>query len=154
MKTAINTYFILLLSLITLSANAATLTENDVKKLIAAADQAAVSLNADALAATLSNNVVIIMNIDMQGQKHVMKPSKQEYIAMLKQGWSTYTDYTYKKSNVVIKMQSGKALVTADVKESMTVQGQTMSGESKEEVVIEMINNTPMITKVVGYTSM
>lgn len=99
-------------------------------------------------------DVMIIMNINMQGQKHVMKPGKTEYISMVQQGWSSYSNYTYSKSDVVIKMQGDKSFVTNNVSESMTVQGSKMSGESKEEVTIELVNGKPLITRKVGYTSM
>jgi len=147
-------YFTLLCTLLALNAAAGSLTETDVKGLIAKADKAAVTLNASDLASTLSDDVIIIMNINMQGQKHVMKPSKTEYISMVQQGWTTYSNYTYSKSDVVIKMQDDKAFVTSKVSESMTVQGSTMSGESKEEVTIELVNGRPLITRMVGYTSM
>jgi len=94
------------------------------------------------------------MNITMEGQTQVMKPSKQEYITMLKQGWSAYENYTYSKSNVIIKIQEGKAIVTANIKETMTVQGQNLSGESQEIVTIEIVNGNLLITNVVGYTAM
>jgi len=134
--------------------NASGLTEEAVKKLIAKVDNAAVTLNADAVADALSSNVIIIMNIKSQGQTHVMKPTKKDYILMLKQGWAAYKNYTYTKSNVKIRMLANKAIVTSNVSESMTVQGQRMSGESREEVTVELVNGKPLITKVVGYTSM
>ncbi|MFW2441144.1 MAG: hypothetical protein ACN4GR_17435 [Arenicellales bacterium] len=64
-----------------------------------------------------------------------------------------YEDYQYSKSSLKINIKDGKAFVSADVKESMKVQGQVMSGESKEELIIEMINGKALITNVVAYTS-
>lgn len=133
---------------------AAELTEEKVNKLIAKVDNAAVSLDAIELAKLLSDNVSITMNISMQGKMQVMKPTKQQYLSMLQQGWSMYKNYKYSKSNVKIKIEGNKALVTADVKESMTVQGQSISGESKEEITIELVSGKALITNVVGYTKM
>ncbi len=133
---------------------ASDLTEESVKSLLSKIDNAVANLNADEVSKALSDNVIITINITMQGQTQVMRPSKQEYIAMLEEGWSMYENYKYSKSNVKIKIQGRKAFVSADVRESMTVQGQNIAGESKEEITIELINGKPLITNMVGYTSM
>jgi hypothetical protein len=73
---------------------------------------------------------------------------------MLKQGWAQYKKYKYSRSNVRIEIRDNKAIVTADVRESMTIQGQNISGESKEEVTIELVDGIPLITEVTGYTTM
>ncbi len=133
---------------------ASDLTEESVKSLLSKIDNAVANLNAAEVSKALSDNVIITINITMQGQTQVMRPSKQEYIAMLEEGWSMYENYKYRKSNVKIKIQGSKAFVSADVRESMTVQGQNIAGESKEEITIELINGKPLITNMVGYTSM
>ena len=69
---------------------------------------------------------------------------------MLQKGWYMYTNYKYSKINIVI---NNKALVSADVQESIIVQGQKLSCASKEEAIIEMVNGVPLITKIIGYTS-
>ena len=133
---------------------ASDLTEESVKSLLSKIDNAVANLNAAEVSKALSDNVIITINITMQGQSQVMRPSKQEYIAMLEEGWSMYENYKYSKSNVKIKIQGSKAFVSADVRESMTVQGKNIAGESKEEITIELINGKPLITNMVGYTSM
>ena len=130
------------------------LTEEAVKQLILRVDNAINEKNAKAIEAELSKNVSITINIDVNGQKQVMKPSKHEYVSMLEQAWEQYSNYKYNRSNMVIKITSNKAVVTADVSESMTAQGQNISGSSKEEVIIELIEGKPLITAVTGYTSM
>lgn len=135
-------------------ASAAGLTNKSVEAVLAQIDNAANTLDANAVASVMSDDVSITMNISMQGKSQVLKPSKQEYIAMLQQGWAMYQDYKYKRSNVKIDLQGNKAVVSADVSESMTVQGQTLAGVSKETVTIEVINGKPMVTRIVGHTSM
>lgn len=154
MKNIIRACFIAICIMASATVSATGLSEKTVMALIEKVDNAATTLNTSAVSDAMSNNAVIVMNIKMQGKEHVMKPTKNEYIAMLQQGWSTYENYKYSKSNVVVKMQGDKAFVTADVKETMTVQGKSVTGESKEEVTIELINGKPLITKIVGYTSM
>ena len=154
MKNVVKVYVLVLFLMTSIAANASGLTEDSVKALIAKVDKAVITLNSSEISDLLSNNVVIIMNINMQGKDHVMKPNKQEYISMLKEGWATYTNYTYKKSNTIIKIKGETATVTANIKESMTVQGQDISGETKEEVTIKLVDGKPLVTKVVGYSKM
>lgn len=154
MKNAIKICFIIL-SFATFSMlNAGEITKSNVEAIIKKVDSAILTLDANKISDSMSDNIVIIMNVTMEGKKHVIKPSKKEYLAMLQQGWDIYKNYTYKKSNIVIKIEGNRAVVTSDVSESMTVNGKKMSGESKEEITITLINGKPLITKVVGYTTM
>ena len=131
-----------------------SLTEELVRSVISALDDATENKDATIFSDALSDDVKIVITMNFQGQSQVVRPSKQEYIAMLEEGWSMYENYKYRKSNVKIKIQGSKAFVSADVRESMTVQGQNIAGESKEEITIELINGKPLITNMVGYTSM
>lgn len=130
------------------------LTEKSVRGLISQIDKAVVSMNADHVGEALSDNVSITMNISTGGQKSVLMPSKHEYLTMLKEGWSQCTNYKYNRTNLKISLIGNKALITSDIYESMTVQGQNISGTTKEEATVELINGNPRITKIVGYTKM
>lgn len=154
MRNVVKVLFLIFSLTILTNSHASELTEESVKHVISAVDNAVNTLNADEVAKTLSSNVSITMNIDIQGQKQVLKPSKREYISMLQQGWAQYKNYKYHRSNVRIKIHNNKAFVTADISESMTIQGQNISGTSKEEVTIELVDGEPLITKVTGYVSM
>ena len=147
--------FILFACLMALSSSfASDLTERNVMQLIAQVDNAVNRLDARGVAAAMSDDVEIVMHITSQGRKQVVRPGKYEYLQMLEQGWSMYSNYTYRRSNMVIEIQGGKAVVTADIHESMTFQGQRVSGSSKEEAVVEIINGKPMITRAIAYVSM
>jgi hypothetical protein len=50
------------------------------------------------------------------------------------------------------EIKNNKALVSAVVQESMIFQGQNMSGSTKEEVTIELVDGNPLVTKVIGHT--
>jgi len=130
------------------------LTEKSVRGLMSQIDKAIASMNADRVGEALSDNVSITMNISTGGQKSVLKPSKQEYLTLLKEGWSQFTNYKYNRTTLKISLIGNKALITSDIYESMTMQGQNISGTSKEEATVELINGNPRITKVVGYTEM
>ena len=134
------------------SCYGAELTEDTVKQLISRIDKAVNSQNATALAEELSANASIKFNVTMKGRKQAMTASKRRYISMLKQSWAQYSDYKYSRSNVTIDIKNNKALVSAIVQESIVFQGQNLSGSTKEEVTIELVNGKPLVTKVIGHT--
>ncbi|MGH7480300.1 MAG: hypothetical protein ACREJ8_12050, partial [Candidatus Methylomirabilales bacterium] len=64
-------------------------------------------------------------------------------------------DYEYKKTNVKITLSGpARAVVTATVSETVTVQGQTIRSTSTETAVIELVGGKPMITSVVANVQM
>ncbi len=134
--------------------NAGELTESSVKALMEKVESAALTKDTSKISDVMSDNILIILNVNMQGENHVMKLAKKEYLSRLQQGWDMCKNYKYKQSNMVIKIEGNRAIVTADSSESMTVQGKEVSGESKEETTIELVNGKPLITKIVGYTTM
>ena len=136
------------------TAFSAEVTESTVKKLLSEMDVAITNLDSETLAKTLSDDIQITIHINIQGNEQVMKPSKQEYISMLKQGWAAVENYSYKRSDLVIDIKDGKAVVSANVKETMTVQGQSLSGESKEVATVESVNGKLLFTNIVGHTSL
>ena len=94
MKSAIKICFIIL-SFATFSMlNAGEITKSNVEAIIKKVDSAVLALDASKISDTMSDNILIIMNVTMQGKKHVIKPSKKEYLAMLQQGWDMYRSYT------------------------------------------------------------
>lgn len=154
MKSLFTSALLMCALLISSVSYAEGLTEKSVRGLISQIDKAIASMNADHVGEALSDNVSITMNISTGGQTSVLRPSKHEYLTMLKEGWSQFTNYKYNRTNLKISLIGNKALITADIFESMTVQGRNISGTSKEEVIVELINGNPRITKIVGYTRM
>jgi len=154
MKKITKVYLFALFFITTFTVNASEITEQSVIELIAKSDKAAETLNTSEIANLLSDDVDVTINIDIKGNKQTVTANKQKYIAMLKQGWSAYTNYKYSKSNTVIKIEGEKAIVTSDTKESMTIQGKNISTETKEESTIEIIGGKPLFTKIVGNSKM
>ena len=146
--------FCLFTTMISCSSSYDELTEEIVRDFITEIDNAIVNMDVDGVADALSDDAIIVMNINMQGQTHVIKPSKHAYIEMLEQGWSAATNYEYTRTNLKIVMQDNKAIVTALVRESMTVQGRNMDTRTREKITVELINGQPLITNVVGHSSL
>ncbi len=134
--------------------NAGELTESSVKAFVEKVDSAMLTEDTSKISDAMSDNILIIANVNMQGENHVRKLTKKEYLSMLQQASDMSKNYKYKRSNMVIKIEGNRAIVTSDISESMTMQGKEVSGETKEEITIELINGKPLITKMVGYTTM
>jgi hypothetical protein len=154
MLYAVRQFFAIFCLMASVSAYASGLTEESVKQLISRVNNAVNKLNAQEVASVLAENVKVTVHIRTKGSSQVMNLSKQEYLAALQQGWAMSTNYKYARTNTVIKIQGEKALVSSLVKESMMVQGQSVSGNSKEEVTIELVRGKPLVTNVTAYTSM
>lgn len=137
-----------------ITSSASELTQDAVTSLISKIDLSISSLNTKTLTETISRDAEIILNVNIQGKKQVVKPSRDEYIEMIKQGWEMYTDYKYNRSNLAIRIDKNRAFVTSDIDESLTTRGQSISGHSKEEIIIEIVEGSPLITKITGYTGM
>ncbi len=145
-------YFFVIFLLLSLNAFAAELTKENVNILLSKADLAVSNLDADGVANVLSDNVILIMNIKTKEQTQVLTPSKQEFIVMLKLGWLSVENFKHSKTNEVIKSDGDKVIVTADVNESMTVNGQENYVDAKVEATIEIVNRNILITRLVAYT--
>lgn len=157
MKIIIRNLFLFTCIALSMSLHAAAQLDKDsIMQFMGTMDKLAIEMNADAIAGYLSDDIKITMNISLQGQTQVLKPSKQEYLQMLKQGWAVAQNYSYKRENVKINIveKGRKAVVTADVIESMTIQGQDITGKSTEEAVVELVNGKLLITAVSGKASM
>ena len=147
-------FFVIFCLAIATSSHGGDLTENAVMQVIARIDKAVNEQNTAALAKDLSDDVFIKMNISIKGRKQAMTASKRHYLSMLDQSWAQYSNYSYSRSNVEIDITGNKAIVSAVVKESMTFKGKNISGTSKEEVTIELVNGKPLVTRVFGHTNL
>lgn len=141
-----------LMTIMIAAAHAADITESDVRQVIARIDSAIERADAEALGNELSEDAEITLNFVEQGESQVMKLSKREYLQLLKEGWAQFTDYSYHRSDLKIKLQGAKAFISAIVHEEMAVDGQQYSASSHEEATVELIKGKPIVTAVVGHT--
>lgn len=140
--------------LFSVSVVASEVNEDNVEKMIERIDRAINALDANSLAKELSDDVEIIINVTIGDEEQVMTPSKVEYIDMLEQGWANYENYSYTRSVLNVDVQDGQALVYAEINESLEFQGQKISVESQEHITIKIVEGKPLVTNIVGYTSM
>ncbi len=124
------------------------LDEQTVLKLFSEIDHAISQRDASGFARFLSDKLTVIANVRAS-------VNKSSYIESLRQGWAVATGYEYKRTNVKITLSGpAKAIVTATVSETVTIQGQTIRGTSTETAVIELVEGKPMITSVVANVQM
>ena len=143
-------FFIITIALSWAANSAATnLSEDEVKSFLAALSQSTSSLEVSAIANAFSDDAQITINISFQGQQQALTPSKAEYINMLKQSWSLYKDYQYQRSNQKINMADNQAIVIADIRESMNIDGQVILGSSQEEVIIKSVNGQLQVIQMI-----
>jgi hypothetical protein len=111
--------------------------------------------DASGLARFLSDTLTVIANVRASGQDQKLTMNKSNYIDSLKEGWAVATDYQYKRTNTKVTLSGpAKAVVTATISETVTVQGQTIRSTSTETAVIELVGGKPMITSVVANVQM
>ncbi|MDH5570429.1 MAG: hypothetical protein OEY89_01610 [Gammaproteobacteria bacterium] len=155
MKATVSIFFFLTLLSFSAFTHAETVNEASVNKFMNTIDQATADKDANAVINYMSNDVEIIMNINTGGQKQVINPSRDKYLEMLKQGWAVYKNYEYSRTNTKITIASPrKAFVSSDINESMVINEQIIKGHSKEKMVLELVNDRILITKITTYISM
>ena len=131
------------------------LDEQTALKLLSEIDHAISQRDASALARYLSDKLTVIVNIRASGQAQKLTMDKSSYIESLRQGWAVATDYEYKRTNVKITLSGpARAVVTATVSETVTVQGQRIRSTSTETAVLKLVGGKPMITSVVANVQM
>jgi hypothetical protein len=131
------------------------LDEQTVLKLVSEVDHVISKKDASALARFLSDNLTVVADVHASGQAQKLTMNKATYIESLRQAWAVGSDYEYKRTNTRITLSGpAKAVVTATIFETVTVQGQTIRSTSTETAVIELVGGTPMITSVVANVQM
>jgi len=151
MNNTVKVFFLVIISFATLvscSSSYDSLTEEIVRGVISELDAATENMDADPFSDALSDDVKIVITINMQGQSQVIRP------LLLEEGWAEASNYEYTRTNLKIDIQGDKAFITAIIRESMTVRGRTMNTRTHEKVTMELINGKPLITKVVGSIDM
>lgn len=112
---------------------------------------AANKLDTNEYALLLADDVKISIRSEENGQQRVIRPSKNQYLAMLSQARESIQDYNLSISDTQITMEGERALVTTQVNESMVVQGRMMNSRAREELTIEFRDGQPVVTEYVAY---
>ena len=122
------------------------ITEASVREMILVMKNASKTRSVEPISGILSDDVKVIRHVNLRGEKQLVKKSKKEYLDMISKSWDTLDYYDHEISNIVIDIRDNKARVTSDSHECATLDGRSMTADSKQEVVIDMFGSTPLIT--------
>jgi hypothetical protein len=132
------------------TASAAALTESSIKDMLAAMDQAIQKRNVEDVGRLLSNDFRMTQELTMFGQKNVIKADKAEYLRILRKNWAAVSAYTYERTQLTITMLPGgaSAKITAQVRETVTLNGQSVGGVSTETATVQLIDGQVLLSTV------
>ena len=125
-----------------------------VQEFLAKLDRAIATKNTGEIAKLISENAQFSGTVIAGGRVRTVKGNKAQYVAALKDTWAQASNYIYRRTNQEIALSGGKATVTADVSESMILQGQYVALKSKEVWTLEQTNGVLLLTEVVAKGSM
>ena len=154
MKTAWMASLLALLALVALPVSARDITEPEVLALVARMQQAAQRRDVDAVGRDLHDAVEISGSLTAGGQRQDFRYSKQEYLQDLRTAWAQVIDYRNERRNQRIRIADGRATVTADVRDTMVVQGGTIEVQGKETLTLERAGGVLVVTQVVSHGTM
>lgn len=137
------------------AASAASLTEASIEDMLNTMDHAIQNRSAEGVGKLLSNSFKMTLEMTAYGQKQVMNTNRDEYLDMLREAWAGVTGYKYERTNVKITMLPGgtSAKVTAQVLETVTVQGQSLTTVSAETATVQLIDGRVLVTEVFARSS-
>lgn len=144
----------LALSLMASTQVAAQTSEAAVQEFLARLDRAIAAKNVAEVGKLLSENAQFSGTVTAGGRARTVNANKAQYVAALKETWAQTSNYLYRRTNPEIVVSGGKATVTADVFESMIMQGHYVALKSKEVLTLEQSNGVLLVTGVVAKGTM
>lgn len=148
---------LLLISLVLLplplNAAPAGLSQDSIKRMLTAMEKAVGRRDADGLLAFFTPDAVITLDMpSSMGGRMILKLA--EYKQMLLQGWALSGNSSYEVREVVIKISpdAQRATVTDLTIEKAEINGETISGQSREKIEIIVVGGKPRIKSLYGKT--
>lgn len=121
-------------------AHAGEITEARVKKMLAEVDRAIPARDVAAIDRLVSGDVTITMSVNVGGRLQRVTLGKSQYMQILKNMWAAASAYQYRRTNQRISIQGNQAIVTALVRETVTINGETVDSQVRETSVVEEID--------------
>jgi hypothetical protein len=126
------------------------LTERDLKAFIAKLDDAIARRDVDTIIGRIAEHAVISATVTVFGQTKVLRMNKTEYRQMLTATWGGASSYEYRRSNEKITIAGDQATITADIAESMVLDGQKLDTKARERATVESFDGTLMLTQLLA----
>jgi hypothetical protein len=103
-------------------------------------DSAAARCDIDAIVDRIAELAVISGTVYQQGQMRMFRMNKTQYRQMLTTTCGAASRYRYERTNEKITIEGDQATITADVAETMVVDGKEISTRVRERATIESID--------------
>ncbi|WP_368029558.1 hypothetical protein [Arcobacter sp. s6] len=145
MKYIISMFFIVGLFTNTLANE---LTQEKIKSFLLESDRFVLSKNVNKIGELLDENVDIIINVDFNGNKQKTKLTKGEYLVKTKEGFDSTQNYSYKILDRKISIKDNIAYVSEQAQEKYTYNNEMITGSSKVNNQIKLINNKLKFVKI------
>jgi hypothetical protein len=126
------------------------LTERDLKAFIAKMDDAIARRDVDTIIGRIAEHAVISVTVNTFGQTQTLRMNKRQYRQMLETAWAGASGYEYDRSNEKITIAGDQATITADIAESMVLEGQKVDTKARERATVESFDGTLMLTQLVA----
>jgi ketosteroid isomerase-like protein len=120
-----------------------------IKAFIAELDAATERRDADTIVDRIAGHAVISGTVLVLGQTHTFRVNKAQYREMLTQAWAAASSYEHNRTNEKISLDGDQATITADVAETIVIQGQQIETKSRERATVESLDGRLMLTQVV-----
>lgn len=118
---------------------------------MASFDQSVAARDANGVLARISDRADIVLTMeDASGQRRRMRLSKAQYGQALQRSWAMASEYRYSRTPPSYELRGESAIVRSVVTETMRIQGQTMSMQTREETWVQMVDGQPQVVSVKG----
>jgi hypothetical protein len=124
------------------------LTQEKIKSFLLESDRFVLSKNVNKIGELLDENVDIIINVDFNGNKQKTKLTKGEYLVKTKEGFDSTQNYSYKILDRKISIKDNIAYVSEQAQEKYTYNNEMITGSSKVNNQIKLINNKLKFVKI------
>lgn len=131
-----------------------TITQEQIQQVIDATDAASMNRDAATIGTYLSDSFERIIEFPYKEWMAKVKLSKDKYMELIEEGWSTIESYDYQRTATEIHIEpdgmSGMSYST--ITEHVVQDGQQMTSKFREYATYELENGRPVITRISGHT--
>jgi hypothetical protein len=141
-----------LASALTLSSPllAQELTESALRAFTAKIDAAAARCDVDTVIDHVAELAILSGTGYQEGQMLRFRMNKAQYRELLTRVCSAASDYRNERTNEKISIEGDQAIITADVVETMVIDGQQITTKVRERATVESIDGKLMLTQLVA----
>ena len=120
------------------------------KAFTAKMDEATARCDIDTVIDHIAELAIITLNENSSAGMRILRMNKSKYREFLTIVCSGASGYQYARTNEKITIDGDQAVITAEVAESMVVQGQPITAKTREKVTVESIDGKLMLTQLVA----